>query len=491
MIMLTRREAHSLRAVFRRSVLGVAHRGPLPPVLLRVTGARLCVEHRYAALGVRHTMRSVDGPPETIPLPLEALADVEGHDLSTVAVEAAGPERTVVRWEDRGIPQRQEYAVPAAGSLVVLPEPPPDGSPCSADLLDALAEACRTCGDSDRRYALGCVQLRGRAGEVVATDGHQVLVQRGYRFPWDEDLLVRHTPLLACQMLLRDRPLSLGRTDGHVVLSVGAWTVYLEVQTDARFPHVEHVLPAESSEVSRVHIDPADAAYLVQAIDRLPGADKNNAPVTLELNGGVAVRARDPERGGATELVLTRSRPTGVPVRISTNRVFLTRALRLGFSELLVASAEAPVWCRDGRRVYAWQPLDRESVIDPADDVVRIESSAGHPATGAGGERSVKAGNPVTDQTERAASRATNQPVSASVPLADRMTNGAAVNDRSGPTGLTVLIREAQTLHENLAGAKARAARLTAALRQMKKRDRLVASTLSALKELKLQDVSA
>jgi hypothetical protein len=61
--------------------------------------------------------------------------------------------------------------------------------------------------------------------------------------------------------------------------------------------------------------------------------------------------------------------------------------------------------------------------------------------------------------------------------------------ENAGPVGLAALVREAEALHQTLADAKRRAARLTAALRRQKKRDRLVATTLTALKELNIPGV--
>ena len=65
-------------------------------------------------------------------------------------------------------------------------------------------------------------------------------------------------------------------------------------------------------------------------------------------------------------------------------------------------------------------------------------------------------------------------------------TNGAA----DGHVGLVGLIQEAASLHDALADAKARAGRLTVALRRYRRRERLLSSTLASLKALKLQDVA-
>jgi hypothetical protein len=57
-------------------------------------------------------------------------------------------------------------------------------------------------------------------------------------------------------------------------------------------------------------------------------------------------------------------------------------------------------------------------------------------------------------------------------------------------TGLVALIHEAEALHETLTEARVRAGRLTIALRRHRKRERLVATTLATLKQLKLQEVA-
>jgi hypothetical protein len=492
MITLTRRQVHDLRAVFRPSTLGVGRRSHSTLLALRAEGTQLFLEHRGDGLGVRYALPGAYRPIESIVLPLDALAEAEGRDPSPVNIEAAAHDQTVVRWHDRGIPQVREYTVPAVTSIALLPEPSGGWTSCPATLLDALVEAGQTCDEHSTRYALGCVQLRGASGEVIATDGRQLLVQRGYRFPWDGDVLVRRTPLFASRALPRDRPIALARAEKHVLLRAGNWMIALDIRSDARFPDVAHVVPADGSDTSRVIFDPADAAYLADAIERLPGADMANAPVTIDVNGRVAVRARDPEHDRTTEVVLARSRSSGTALRVSSNRDLLARALRLGFGELLIADVESPVWCRDGRRTFAWQPLDKGSVIEPAADVIRIESCPTGPGAAARHERAPRTDgaiaegpSPVRNGAKSHADSVGMSPIKA----ASAATAQAAMED-GGPVGLTGLIRETEALHQALSDAKRRTARLIAALRRQKKRDRLVASTLTALKELDLQGVS-
>jgi len=482
MITITRRQARRLRAVFRRHALGITHKGLVPPLVFRAdpdTGLR--VRHHQAALAVEHTLTGLYVTDEAVALPLDALADFEGRDGSPVVLEAVGPGRTVARWEDRGIPRSKEYTAPDPAGLPPFPGQPASFEACPGGLLDALAEASATTDEGSTRYALDCIQLKGATGEVVATDGRQILIQGGFTFPWDGDLLVRRTPLFSGRGLPRDRPVVVGRSDAHVAVRAGDWTAWMAVKADARFPRIEQAIPDPSAAATRLRLDPADAAFLARALDSLPGADEANSPATLDLNGRVAVRARGAGQAAVTELVLCRSGYTGTPVMVNTNRAFLARAVRLGFDHVEFLDADSPVVCRDGNRVFCFQPLSKGSAIEPSDDVTRVESTASTPRPVARPANVRRGEPPVHDE----------RPKSGAPSQADGTTGRhAGTVEGPGPVGLAALIREAGELHEALAGAKARAGRLVVALRRQRKQARLMTSTIAALKQLKLQDVA-
>ena len=469
MITLTRRQARGLRGVFRRSTLGIAHRGPIPPLVFTAQDGQLCARHRYAHTAVEHAIASAWPCSGSVVLPLEALADLEGRDEATVALEALAPDRTVARWSDRGIPQAREYAVTPAGPAG-FPESPRSWSEAPSGLLDALAEATATAAEDDARYALSCLSLRANAGSIAATDGRQVLVQGGFAFPWAGDVLVRRSPLFSCRDLPRDRPISIGRSEAHVILKVGPWTIGLEVMANLRFPDVDRILPGPRDAATRLVLDPGDARFLLDSLGRLPGSDEPNAPATVDLNGRIAVRARTGQDGPSTELVLGRSGYTGPPVRLQTNRELLARAIRLGFAELEVVDADSPLVCRDDRRVLAWQPLSKDSAIEASDADTRIESGT-HPEPPPSAEVSPR---------PRLAMDRPSPP--------DR--TAPTVAPEPTPTGLASLIRETEALHEALAAARSRAGRLVVALRKQKRRERLVSATLASLRQLRLQDVA-
>ena len=228
MITLTRSQVRRLRSVFRRSALGITHRGPIPPLVLRAEGAQLRAQHRYRDLAVEHVEPGSYRPATSLAIPLDALADFEGAADTPVVLEAVAPDRTVVRWEDRGIPQSREYDVIARRPRAArCPELPTTWASNPAELLAALAEATETGIPDSTRYALDCIQLQGTRNQIVATDGRQLLVRTGFRFPWPGDLLIKGSPIFACRALPRDQPVEVGRTDTHVVFRVGPWTICL------------------------------------------------------------------------------------------------------------------------------------------------------------------------------------------------------------------------------------------------------------------------
>src|SRR5262249_56100748 len=100
------------------------------------------------------------------------------------------------------------------GSLPPPPTAAPGAVTMEPDFLPALAEASRTASREVGRRSLSQVLLR-RDGSLVGTDGRQLLVQGGFSFPWDEDLLIPALPPFPCPDLPPAQPLSFGPTPHH------------------------------------------------------------------------------------------------------------------------------------------------------------------------------------------------------------------------------------------------------------------------------------
>jgi hypothetical protein len=137
------------------------------------------------------------------------------------------------------------------------------------------------------------------------------------------------------------------------------------------------------------------------------------------------------------------------------------------------------VVCRDRTRVYGWQPLAKESALEPADGFTRIESV---PTSSEPARRPVEttmARVPMNERISRPGHDA-GHPVS----------NGTALDHGPASPGLAALIQEAVTLHEVLGEARTRTQRLIAGLRRQRTQARRMSGALEALKQLKLQEVA-
>lgn len=472
MIEFPRSLARQFRTVFRRC-FRKCH-GPCPALVHFQTdaeGLHIRVAHPEISLAF-HEPRAWTGM-ESVSVPVEALADFEGRSQDLVHLEFAGPDKTLARWQDAGIPQGVEYAVQNQDKQPEFPKLADKLIPCQPSLLESLDEAAQTASSDGTRYALNRILLRGKTGEVVGTDGRQLLVQGGFSFPWTEDALVPKMSVLRSKDLGEDPIAEIGKTDTHVILRIGAWTFFLRMDKDARFPRFEQIIPKESAGGSRLRISAEDAGFLVKTLPHLPGQDEENKPLTLDLNGQVSLRARAANQEMATEVLLARSEYTGKPVQVCINREYLARAVQLGFKEVHVNTADTPLLFKDEKRLFVCMPLSKEGVLPASEDVVRIASAEDQHSQPSPQRRkaTVSVHHPNTNGNGHAASP---------MPSEEQLTsNQGTASD---------LLAEALALKQMLHHAYAHSSRLVVAIKKQRRQSKLVASTLTALKQLQRID---
>ena len=272
----------------------------------------------------------------------------------------------------------------------------------------------------------------------------------------------------------RNEQVGIGRTEKWLSLSVGPWQIHLPIDKEGRYPQIDAIIPKPEKVVSRLQIADSDAQFLQDAIPRLPVDENQNHPVTIDLNGEVIVRATASDQPKPTELVLTNSRLVGDPVKISVNREFLARAMKLGFREIGLINEQSIVTFDDGRRKYLVMPLEADKNAKRVTDTFRIESGT----TGSDSKVQRLRVSPSTSNppTTMPKPNSNQEPPSATV----RGSSAAAEHESSatGPIGAAIELRT------SLRTALTNANTLIASLRRNKRQQRLVQSTLQSLKDL-------
>jgi hypothetical protein len=160
-------------------------------------------------------------------------------------------------------------------------------------------------------------------------------------------------------------------------------------------------------------------------------------------------------------------------VRFATPRELLLRALRLGFTQVEISGADAPIIVRDATRVFGWMPLDASAVVPGEAPRIRLARPESTPVALANPESS-------SPQSELR-----------SPTMTSASSNGHSPDERppeakSRSAGIDELLSEAESLRQYLSEAAARATRLVAALKHHRREARAVQAAVSSLRDLRL-----
>jgi hypothetical protein len=462
MIVCTRAEARDFKLLLSRCVSGRS-RGPAPPLVVRVNGHERSVTATTPdGVTLSLTTPAPGEPDDVLIVPAAVLAEVEGATDEPVSVERQSKLRGVVRWVAQGKPRSQPIDLILPGQQHE-PMATPALTPVPAKFLTALHECGRTAARESGRYALSRVQLRGKAGRVIGTDGKVALLWDGWKLPFPDDVLVPALPVFGSKPLARCEEVRVGRTATHLVVVAGRWSVALPVDTRAKFPDVAAVVPRHAP--TTAGIDERDAAALLPLLPELPGSAHEHRPVTLDADGVVRVRGRDDATGETREVTLIRSPTAGPPARVVLDRRVLARALSLGCHTLRLAPDKPVAAEGDGFTLVA-APLDPTLIAPPSDDSARVSTDE-------------ETQNPPThpNNTER---RTDVKPTE---------TNGHSPSGRHNPPSPGEPpdpLVAAEELRAALADVLAKASRLIAALKHSRKEKKALSAVWAGLKQLNL-----
>ena len=260
MLTISRSVLRRFRTLCRR---GGLHKSPVAggPVVTFVGGADGC-RIRAASTDVAIEYHEPgDRPPETIRLPLAALEALRGarrrprHDRRRLR-------RSSSALVDRSRRASRERAGATEAWGTSFPAAPTTSVANGSELWTALGDAVATTDPQSSRYALGCLHLRGALGRIETTDGRQVLVQSGYRFGFEDDVLIPGSKLLGSADFANGESIAVGRTEDYVGFGVGRWLILLRIQKDARFPKIDQILPNPDAAKSRLEFSPVRCGLL-------------------------------------------------------------------------------------------------------------------------------------------------------------------------------------------------------------------------------------
>jgi Phosphate-selective porin O and P len=322
MIELPCREAGRFRALMRRCVVG-RPRGPAPPVLLHQAHDRLTLATSFPDTTLSLRLSSEAPTEEERIVPSALLEAIEGAGAGSAAVDLDESGRIRCRWTDRGAPRESAFDAVDVGSAPRMPSQPPRMRPSDHFLLSALHECGRTTSSESIRFAFGKTQLRGKDGQIVATDGRQLLVWNGFRFPFSDNVLVPAVPVFGSRELGSQTSVRVGRAGEQFVVDVGPWSVGLKIDATARFPDVAALL-ATSADASLLRFSDTDVGKILQFLGgRFVRSDKEQA-VRFRLSS-------KPEMIVAESCVpLAQSEVDGTPRTVAVSVRHLMRALQMG-----------------------------------------------------------------------------------------------------------------------------------------------------------------
>ena len=234
-----------------------------------------------------------------------------------------------------------------------FPKQPNKLSNVPSGFLESIRKADPSVSSKDFRRALACVFVS--EGLAVATDGHH-LVALPCANCFETSFLLKPSKMLdhlkgECRAGIETPEKSPGKLS--VVSGNISWTVAL---SDAQYPSFRQVVPNEKTMHLSILFDAKNAADLLRAI---PALKSNEGAIAMRCGkDGVFAGITCDLAAFKTDALFSGSKE----FRIELSASNLSRALKLGMTELLMSDAFSPVLFRDGKGAFmASMPLRQKS----------------------------------------------------------------------------------------------------------------------------------
>ena len=352
MIQLTGLQLRQLSEVVRSLwSLGTTTSAPLVLFQAGEQGLTVSCQVDDAAVAYRQSGNCEE---QTFALSADLLCQIAADDNAAVVFESVGPRRCLAEWTQEGQPHRAALVTGPFGHVPAFPREPSYLITLLPVQLRALHQAMLTASNREPEWSR--VELRG-SGSVVACDGHQFLMQRGFAFPWLTDLQVSRTLLFGIPVLQQPW-MAVGRTADRVFFASPGWKIALAIKQESCQPSDESPLAPPMKHPVWWRLSESNLATLRRYLPELSETSLPDAPVTLRLRETISLQTGTSTTwlaGRATSLL-----PPGIePVQIRFSRRHLLRAFELGFEELAIHS-DGMIHCEDQGRLYAWKPLETD-----------------------------------------------------------------------------------------------------------------------------------
>ena len=309
-----------------------------------------------------------DGGPASLLVPFADLQKTEKSCTNgeNIMLETSGKQQVTLRY-----PIGSQFAEQKVESLPVEDFPPVpkiNGTPVplNGEIRRAILEAMECASTDETRVILNGAYLdvTGKQGHyLVATDGRHLYSSNSFTLPLHDSLLIPDHKFLGWKEFSNDGEWQLQvqpgpkNDPGLLQISSRRWS-FITRQIDGNYPNWRQVVPAPGQYNTTVLLSPETVESVLTLIPKIPCHDVINQTVGLRVEGRkVSLRGRSNGDTKWTDLDIEGAEVKGSPVSIYCNRVFLTKALKFGLSQIEIIDPLTPLRFSNGGRQMIVMPI--------------------------------------------------------------------------------------------------------------------------------------
>ena len=288
-------------------------------------------------------------------LPVKEMSNIPGRARDIVTITAENEKKVCAEVASEGVVEKVHFSVPPVDKFPDIAfEDDLKFRKQAGDAAELIRYALRCTDNGPTRYSLNCLALE--PNRIVATNGRKLFAGNSFAFPWrsKQPKLIPASKVFGCSAIRDAGDLSVAFAEGTVYFRFGdRWTLKLPV-VEGSFPDWEPVVPKKAR--ASIEFTEEDARQLIERLPTLPGDDDDNMPVGLLVDGSVRVLGKG-ERGQCETLDLPNATVTGRKAEIGFNRAFLIDGLKMGMRRFDIVGPNQPIVSRDDKKLFLFMPL--------------------------------------------------------------------------------------------------------------------------------------